>query len=502
VPKVGYLLMVRLVLAMVVLSIATFVAPTPARAAPPSSVTVFHAPATPAIVVGPATTEHMTVRAGSFEGTAGLETPLGDAPLGHAVISVPLPRDLRPGTPILVRITPASAGRPHLIDDDPAIDDAVRAARAGGIMLGVLLAVFCLQLAGYVITRDPSIPWYAGLVVSLMLVELLRDGAFPGQRMPSLVWLAALDMATGWCTVGFVLTYLQLWTKARRTFWIVVAGLLVVGLFDVAVGIGRVLHGQTESVRSPVLFLGSLVLLGATLARLRTFAPARFLLLAQGTLLLGVSYRVLRTFTPLSVPFLDRWAFEIATVANALFFGVALIARWRYALHQREQLEVRLEDATRAAEHDALTGALNRRGLITSLENVTAGTLFYVDLDGFKLINDRYGHADGDAILVQVVRVLRTIVGPEATVARVGGDEFVVVVADEDRTRADRLVEQMCDAIALVKPGSRTRAPALSASIGYAPLTGLTLDNAMRIADANAYRVKAYKQALSSTSAG
>jgi len=251
-----------------------------------------------------------------------------------------------------------------------------------------------------------------------------------------------------------------------------------------------------------VLFVGCLILMGATIARVRSFTPARFLLIAQASLTLGVAYRVTRTFTPYAVPFLDRWSYELATVANALFFGVALVARWRYELHQRRQLEAQLEDATRAAEHDALTGALNRRGLVSALENVTAGTLFYVDLDGFKTVNDRYGHADGDAMLVQVVRVLRTIVGAEATVARVGGDEFVIVVDDEDRTRADRLVEQMCDSIALVKPNGHARAPSVTASIGYAPLTGLTLDNAMRIADANAYRAKAYKQALSSSTAG
>jgi diguanylate cyclase (GGDEF)-like protein len=124
--------------------------------------------------------------------------------------------------------------------------------------------------------------------------------------------------------------------------------------------------------------------------------------------------------------------------------------------------------------------------------------LFYIDLDGFKTINERFGHSAGDAVLVEVAQAIRTVGGPDAVLARIGGDQFVVVIADEDRPRADALAEQFTGAIGQIRPGNR-RAASLSASIGYAPLTGLTVDNAIRIADANAYRTKAYKQAISST---
>jgi diguanylate cyclase (GGDEF)-like protein len=493
--------MFRLFFAAIILSAATFLTPAPAPAAPAAGVTVLHASGAPAIVVGPPRAQRMTVTIGSFRAVAGLAQPIGAAPLGHAVDALPVPSGVPAGTPIVVRVEPAGAGLPHLLAEDPAIDDGVAAARASGVMLGVLGAMLCLQLAGFVLTRDPSIPWYAGFVGTLIVIELLRDGVLPGLRVPSLPELALLDLANGICMIGFVVTYLQLWTQARRLFWGIAAALSVLAAFDVLVASGPVLHGQVESVRTPILLFGAVILTIATVLRMRDYPPARFLLAAEGLIFIAVAYRVVRTFTPYSLPFLDNWNYELSTISNSLLLGMALVMRSRYVLRQRQHLEDRLEDATRAAEHDALTGALNRRGLVAALEDATSGTLFYIDLDGFKTVNDRFGHAAGDSMLVHVVRALRGVAGAEATVARVGGDEFVVVVADEDRPRADRLVEQMTDAIAQIRPGGRARAGAIGASIGYAPMTGLTFDNAMRIADANSYRTKTYKQALSGTTA-
>lgn len=86
------------------------------------------------------------------------------------------------------------------------------------------------------------------------------------------------------------------------------------------------------------------------------------------------------------------------------------------------------------ARHDALTGLLNRHGIESHLTRRWAGhdpadlTIVYLDLDGFKDVNDRYGHAAGDAILIAVGDALSTTVRPEDIVGRLGGDEFVVLL--------------------------------------------------------------------------
>ena len=78
---------------------------------------------------------------------------------------------------------------------------------------------------------------------------------------------------------------------------------------------------------------------------------------------------------------------------------------------------------------DELTGLPNRSHLLQTLERMssTGGAVHFCDLNGFKAVNDTYGHAAGDAVLVEVARRLRLAVRGEDFVARLGGDEFVIV---------------------------------------------------------------------------
>ena len=148
-----------------------------------------------------------------------------------------------------------------------------------------------------------------------------------------------------------------------------------------------------------------------------------------------------------------------------------------------------------AATHDALTGLLHRGGFFAALPDRLPGTpvtVLAVDLDGFKQVNDRFGHAAGDEVLRLVANRLREAVGPDAVIARLGGDEFVVVVLD----RAERIAaEALADRIR----GELERPIALAdgtveigASIGIAVDAGPHHDLDVLLADADAalYRSK------------
>lgn len=101
-----------------------------------------------------------------------------------------------------------------------------------------------------------------------------------------------------------------------------------------------------------------------------------------------------------------------------------------------------LMDLSHMADHDSLTNALNRRGLYRLLAELDDPkkdgplALAYLDLDRFKLINDMHGHAAGDAVLADLVGRVRSALPPDAALARIGGDEFVVVMRGLDTPRA------------------------------------------------------------------
>lgn len=158
------------------------------------------------------------------------------------------------------------------------------------------------------------------------------------------------------------------------------------------------------------------------------------------------------------------------------------------------------EQLRHAAVHDALTGAHNRRYLLMRLEYAVERArrggappaMLYLDLDHFKPVNDRHGHAVGDAVLVQVVRRLHVAVRADDCVARVGGDEFVVLL---DSPGGDDTVEEVTSRIlralsrAFDVEGLRI---AVGASIGTAryPADGASADALLRHADAIMFRAK------------
>jgi diguanylate cyclase (GGDEF)-like protein len=107
--------------------------------------------------------------------------------------------------------------------------------------------------------------------------------------------------------------------------------------------------------------------------------------------------------------------------------------------------EHRLEHA---AYHDPLTGLPNRAELWRQFASASDDryAVLLVDLDGFKAVNDTYGHLAGDELLCRVAERLRLVCGPEATVARLGGDEFAVLLPHADGARAAEVADGVRDA--------------------------------------------------------
>lgn len=105
------------------------------------------------------------------------------------------------------------------------------------------------------------------------------------------------------------------------------------------------------------------------------------------------------------------------------------------------------------ANHDELTGLLNRRALMGVLEDSTANdepvTVLLIDLDGFKVTNDSLGHDTGDELLKAVADRLRRVIRPSDIVARLGGDEFVVVLPSADLVAGTDVAQRVLEALRL-----------------------------------------------------
>ncbi|UTW54267.1 GGDEF domain-containing protein [Kordiimonas sp. SCSIO 12610] len=142
----------------------------------------------------------------------------------------------------------------------------------------------------------------------------------------------------------------------------------------------------------------------------------------------------------------------------------------------------RIDHLEQLSVTDELTGIRNRRGLKMSLGRLMATTaryneeavLGFIDLDGFKQINDTYGHAVGDQALRQVAKILKTYTRSSDIVARIAGDEFAVILT---RCEANQGIDRMRNLQRIINEAVIThgkQAVALKCSMGIKSFSGLT----------------------------
>ncbi|MCB1955582.1 MAG: EAL domain-containing protein [Rhodocyclaceae bacterium] len=265
-----------------------------------------------------------------------------------------------------------------------------------------------------------------------------------------------------------------------------------------------------------------MLLLGAD-TRVITANPAALVMLAlESTSLIG---RVPELFRPVTgnsafppnvwhqLRSAGRWAGEIHTQRGDGSFAVLdlTISELEHT-HGNEPgwFLVVMTDATvghkerttalQQAHHDSLTGLPNRRLMVDSLDQELRHaeregygvTLMFIDLDRFKEINDSLGHEAGDALLVQAAHRIREGVRASDTVARFGGDEFVILLPKYQRSQAPELIARQLVASLETPFDFKGQKLYVSASIGIAvyPHDGVSSSDLLRNADAAMYKAK------------
>lgn len=214
---------------------------------------------------------------------------------------------------------------------------------------------------------------------------------------------------------------------------------------------------------------------------------ARYLYLSSTLGVLGFSFVLTAS---------DYWTTHRALGAGLL---IALIALPVYMASLVRQLHTALAHMRAMATYDTLTGLPNRHSFYEQLQqtlkiserNNTSFVVVFIDLDGFKPINDALGHAAGDEVLKSVANKLKQCVRRTDVVARIGGDEFVLILSGIDSPALFSITRKIIETIASAHEITG-RSVTLSSSVGIAtyPNSGCTVDELIAHADAAMYRSK------------
>ncbi|MCW5689600.1 MAG: GGDEF domain-containing protein [Pseudolabrys sp.] len=351
-----------------------------------------------------------------------------------------------------------------LVDAGPGIPDDIRVAMVGGLFGtlpifagGVINTTVVSAAVAWRMQTAPFIAWFAFEITiclaRLAVLIISRRAAAAGRQTPTDIHIV---LSLLWsCGVGFGVLI-----SLASGDWIVATMACLSGAAMVG-GICFRNFGAPRLAAAMILTSIGPCLAGALLSR----EPLMYIVFFQ-------------------VPM-----YFVAMTAAAFKLNKMLVATMRA---EREN--------DHRARHDALTGLSNRRGLINAVEDkLTAArpgdeamALLFLDLDGFKNVNDTYGHAAGDQLLKMAAERLLRVLRANDVAARIGGDEFVVLAENLSEERALALGESLIGAIARSYDfGNGTSANiGVSVGIAMAPDHGTDFVDLLAVADAALYEAK------------
>ncbi len=374
-----------------------------------------------------------------------------------------------------------------------------------GVLTGLALCLLLYSLAQWVSLGEHLFAKYAILVTGSLMFSLLQFGVGAQYVWPGSVWmelhaggLSALIASTG----SFLFIEQALagpdtkpWfsriMKTGAVFTIFFALCFAFDLIDVYI--------VTAVVGSLGLAPALLGMPGAIARARRGESVGFYFLLAWAVYFATTALLIEVIKGRVGVNFWTLHSFQFGATFDMLVFMRVLGLRTK-ALKTAMQHATRERDSMHSLAHtDPLTGLPNRRGLNTAMSNAVKRAkpdhlvaVYMMDLDGFKQVNDQYGHEVGDELLVAVAARLRANVRNSDVIARLGGDEFVVMScglnsAMKARERGEKLLMAFNDPFAL-----STQTCQIGLTVGYAlsPQDGVDAVDLLRQADAAMYQGK------------
>ena len=355
------------------------------------------------------------------------------------------------------------------------------------IIVCAMASLANVTLATRYVRRDAALALalgFLGNAATWLMVLLLPDvnRGEPGLSFLVLNALGALGLTTLWC--GF-------WLRAgyRVSLWLA-GGLLALWLLPVCVVMQLDLPWGSH-----IPFAAASVSLGVASGIYTIFnkpvGPRNagdWALIAWFTVILPIAISALVIGVTSARDDPDIWLFYTNPLP-ALYAGVGLFTLLGFALDA-------IRDSTELAMSDGLTGLLNRRAFDREMHIAVARadrydrglSLIVLDIDNFKQVNDRFGHPAGDSVLRAVARIMEEQSRRVDVAARIGGEEFALILPDTPTAAALRLARRLCRAIDQGGNDSLN----FSASLGVASVedTGADAQALYQAADAAMYAAK------------
>lgn len=438
--------------------------------------------------------------------TLGNLQPFAERPLGGRSLAVPL--ELTPGEPQTLWLRVETSGALVMPLTLSPLAEHQRAAlneqMLQGLLTGLALCLLVYSLAQWLTLRDTLFLKYALLITGSLGFSVFLFGLGTQFLWTDAFWferhaagLLSLTATTG----SFLFIEHALRGGSGRAWqWTMRGGAALSVLLALAYAADRI---DTRTITAVMTLLGVLpALLGLPGAWRRTrqgdsigacFLAAWLIYALATATLIGVIRGVL------PVNFFTQHAFQFGATLDMLLFMRVLGLRTR-ALQLSAQTATRERDAMVSLAHtDPLTGLPNRRHLNAALQAALTQCgpgrfvgVYVLDLDGFKPVNDRHGHDTGDALLAAVAQRLRAHTRASDLIARVGGDEFVLMaigLGSDDV--AQEIGRKLIDAFeAPFTVDGHTLQIGMTGGYALAPADGSDLVSLMKRADAAMYAGK------------
>ncbi len=379
---------------------------------------------------------------------------------------------------------------------------ADRITLGNGLAYGVLLALLVYHLGAWLSQRERLDAVFLGLVLAVLGVLASVNG-HAVRYLGGMPWLPAQLQVQApvwgtWAGLAFARGFLDLPCRMPRLN----QGLQWVGTGVACLGLLGLVWQPVAlwGVVTTVAVVGAGVALGlAVLVWRRGYRPA--LPFGLGLVVwLWSAARLVPSgaegwFYLLTEPAAQE-VFQWGLVLALLLASLGLSGR-RWTLRQASmELQARATQRQQAEESDALTGLLNRAGLVQRLPHRRFGrrrhALLLLNLDNFKAINDRWGYVVGDQVLLELAHRLREPLRPQDLLARLGRDEFVVVMTDVDsRERIDTLAAELLACVRRpMVPVDAALTVQASVAVVCSPRQGRSLPELLKAADRVMTRLK------------